>query len=90
MTSQTPSIKGEEKVVLSAEVSEKGLKHGYSEWNWPLVCTWSNHRKPRPGSLEVGVDDVNKLGLEGSSAHEEAIDVFLGGQLLAGAAGHGA
>ena len=41
------------------------------------------------GSLDVGVDDLNKLGLKGSSAHEEAINVLLGGQLLAGAAGHG-
>ena len=39
--------------------------------------------------LRLGVDDVNKLWLGGSSAHQEAINVLLGSQLVAGAAGHG-
>lgn len=38
--------------------------------------------------LCLGVDDVNKFWFKGSSAHEEAIDIFLGGEFFAGSAGH--
>jgi len=42
-----------------------------------------------PWFLCPGVDDVNELGLEGGSAHQEAIHVLLGAQLLTGAGGYG-
>ena len=41
-----------------------------------------------PGFLCLGVDDFNKLWLEGGSAHQETIDVLLGGKLFAGSTGH--
>lgn len=34
--------------------------------------------------LYLGVDDFDELWLERRSAHEETIDVLLGGELLAG------
>lgn len=40
------------------------------------------------GFLCLGVDDLNKLGLEGCSAHQETINIFLASQLFTGSAGH--
>lgn len=41
-------------------------------------------------ALGTCIDDVNKLGLEGGSAHQEAIHVVLGAQLFAVGPSHGA
>ena len=38
--------------------------------------------------LCLGVDDFDELWLEGGAAHEETVNVLLGGELFAGAAGH--
>lgn len=38
--------------------------------------------------LRLGIDDFNKLWLEGGSAYEETVHVLLGGELFAGSAGN--
>lgn len=41
-----------------------------------------------PEFLCLGVDDFDKLWLEGGSTHEETVDVLLGGKFFAGRTGH--
>lgn len=43
-----------------------------------LLFSWTKHH-----SLLAGIDDVNKLRLQGSATHKESINVRLFGQLLA-------
>lgn len=38
--------------------------------------------------LCLGVDDFDKLWLEGSSAHKETVNVLLGAEFFAGSTGH--
>lgn len=38
--------------------------------------------------LCLGVDNVNKLWLEGSSTHEETVNILLGGEFFASSTGH--
>lgn len=38
--------------------------------------------------LCLGIDDLNKLWLEGGSTHEETVNVLLGSKLFAGSTGH--
>ena len=38
--------------------------------------------------LLLGIDDVNELGLQGSSTHKETINVSLAAELFAGSTSH--
>lgn len=59
---------------------------GSSGWGWPSDLDTVSLQPA--GFLCLGVDDFNKLWLEGGSAHKETVNVLLGSQLFAGSAGH--
>ena len=41
-----------------------------------------------PGLLCFGINDGDKLWLEGGSTHKETINILLGGKFLTGSTGH--
>ena len=61
-------------------------------WNWIIWMELASELDmvtlQPPGFLCLGVDDFDKLGLEGGSANEETVNILLGGEFFAGTTGH--